>query len=91
MGNILEERISHLHRAGRLKSRTDPKSLKREITGDTFGWVAGKYGKESNLVTVQQDATYLVYCISVGSSTCSGCRHPSLGARTTVITASGID
>ena len=26
-----------------------------------------------NLVTVQQDATYSVYYISVGSSTCFGC------------------
>ena len=43
------------------------------------------------LIIVQQDATYSVYYISVGSSTCFGCRHPSSGARTTVITASGID
>ena len=27
----------------------------------------------SNLITVQQDATYSVYYISVGSSTCFGC------------------
>ena len=45
----------------------------------------------SNLITVQQDATYSVHYISVGSSTCFGCWHPSSGARTTVITASGID
>ena len=45
----------------------------------------------SNLITVQQDATYSVYYISVGSSTCFGCWHPSSGARTTVITASSID
>jgi len=32
---------------------------------------------------------YSVYYISVGSSTCFGCWHPSSGARTTVITASG--
>jgi len=44
-----------------------------------------------NLITVQQDATYSVYYISVGSSTCFGCRQPSSGARTTVITASGIE
>jgi hypothetical protein len=43
------------------------------------------------LITVQQDSTYSVYYISVGSSTCFGCWHPSSGARTTVITASGID
>ena len=43
------------------------------------------------LITVQQDANYSVYYISVGSSTCFGCWHPSSGARTTVITASGID
>ena len=42
-----------------------------------------------NLKIVQQDETYSVYYISVGSSTCFGCWHPSSGARTTVITASG--
>jgi len=31
---------------------------------------------------------YSVYYISVGSSTCFGCWHPTSGARTTVITAS---
>ena len=41
--------------------------------------------------TVQQHATYSVYYISVGSSTCFRCWHPSSGAHTTVITASGID
>ena len=45
----------------------------------------------SNLVIVQQDATYSVYYISVGSSTCFMCWHPSFGAHTTAITASGID
>jgi hypothetical protein len=44
-----------------------------------------------NLIIVQQDATYSVYYISVGSSTCFGCWHPSSTARTAVITASGID
>ena len=44
-----------------------------------------------NLITVQQDATYSVYYISVGSSACFECWHPSSGAHTTVITASGID
>ena len=44
-----------------------------------------------NLITVQQDVTYSVYYISVGSSTRFGCWHPSSGAPTTVITASGID
>jgi len=29
--------------------------------------------KQSNLITVQQDATYSVYYISVGISTCFGC------------------
>jgi len=45
----------------------------------------------SNLITVQQDATYSVYYISVGSSTCFGSWHPSSGVRTAAITASGID
>jgi len=43
----------------------------------------------SNLITVHQDVTYSVYYISVGSSTCFGCWHPSSGARTTVIVSSG--
>jgi len=47
--------------------------------------------RESNLITVQQEATYSVYYISVGSSTCFRCWHPSSGARTTVITAPVID
>jgi hypothetical protein len=34
---------------------------------------------------------YSVYYISVGSSTCFGCWHPSSGTGTAVITASGID
>jgi hypothetical protein len=44
-----------------------------------------------NLIIVQKDSTYTVYYISVGSSTCFGCWHPLSEARTTVITASGID
>jgi len=44
-----------------------------------------------NLTIVQQDVTYSVYYITVGSSTCVVCWHPSSGARTAVITASGID
>jgi len=46
--------------------------------------------RESNLITVQQDATYSDFYISVGSSTCFGCWHPSSGASTAMITASGI-
>jgi len=45
----------------------------------------------SMLTIVQQDATRSVYYISVGSSTCFGCWHPSSGARTIVNTDSGID
>ena len=33
----------------------------------------GSVHHESNLIAVQQDATYSVYYISVGSSTCFGC------------------
>ena len=57
-------------------------------------YFAGSCGCECtllDLITVQQDETYSVYYISVGSSTCFGCRRPSSGTRTTVITASGID
>ena len=46
---------------------------------------------EVYLIIVQQDATYSVYYISVGSSTCFRWWHPSSGARTTVVTAAGID
>ena len=52
-------------------------------------YIHGSVHRESNLITAQQDATYSVYYISVGSSTCFGCLHPSSGAHTTVITASG--
>ena len=45
----------------------------------------------SCLIIFQQNATYSVYYNSVGSSTCFGCWHPSSGAGTAVITASGID
>ena len=49
----------------------------------------GSMHRESNLIIVQQDATYSVYYISVDNSTRFGCWHPRSGARTTVITASG--
>ena len=54
-------------------------------------YIHGSVHRGSNLITVQQDGTFSVYYISVGSSTCFGCWHPSSGARTAVITASGID
>ena len=54
-------------------------------------YIHGSVHRELNLIIVQQDVIYSVYYISVGSSTCFGCRHPSSGAFTTVITASGID
>jgi len=54
-------------------------------------YIHGSVHRESNLIIVQQDATYSVYYISVGSSACFGCWHPSSGTGTTVITASGID
>ena len=57
----------------------------------SFGfYIHGSMHRESNLITVQQDATYSVYYFSVGCSTRFGCLHPSSGARTTVITASVI-
>jgi len=46
---------------------------------------------ESNSIIFQQDVTYSAYHTSVGSSTCSRCRHPPPGARTTANTASGTD
>jgi len=42
-------------------------------------------------INFQQGVTYPVYYISVGSSTCFGCWHPSSAAGTAVVTASGID
>ena len=36
-------------------------------------YIHGSVHCESNLITVQQDATYSIYYISVGSSTCFGC------------------
>ena len=62
-----------------------------QCQGQVFFYIHGPVHCELNLITVQPDATYSVYYISVGSSTCFGCWHPSSGARTTVITASGID
>ena len=61
------------------------------MTSLTKFYIHGSVHCESNLITVQQDATYSVYYISVGSSTCFGCWHPTSGAGTAVITASGID
>ena len=43
------------------------------------------------LIIVQEDATYSIYYISVGSSTSFGSRYPSSGAHTTVNTVSGTD
>ena len=53
--------------------------------------IIAEQNKLSHLITVQQEANYSVYCISVGRSTSFGCCHPSSGASTTVIIASGID
>jgi len=36
-------------------------------------YIHGSVHRESNLIIFQQDATYSVYYISVGSSTCFGC------------------
>jgi len=36
-------------------------------------YIRGSVHRESNLITSQQDMTYSVYYISVGSSTCFGC------------------
>ena len=42
-------------------------------TVDEEFFIDGSVHRESNLLTVQQDATHSVYYISVGSSTCFGC------------------
>ena len=49
-----------------------------------FFYIHGPLHRESNLITVRQDATYSVYYISVGCSTYFGCWHPPSGARITV-------
>ena len=72
--------IVHQHCCDSLKPGREKSVM--ETSNEMYCW--------SNLITVQQDATYSVYYISAGSSTCFGCWHPSSGARTTVITASGI-
>ena len=46
-----------------------------------FFYIRGSMHCESNLITVQQDATYSVYYFSVGIFACFGCWHPSSGAR----------
>ena len=61
------------------------------LIGEICLYRNGSVHRESNLITVQQDVTYSVYYISVRSSSCFGSNRPSSGARTTVITASGID
>ena len=53
--------------------------------------VHGSVHRKSNLTIFQKDANFSAYYISVGSSACFGCWHPSSGAHKTVITASGID
>ena len=65
-------------------TESHPKHIERY-----FNIFMGSVLREANLITVQQDATYSVYYISVGSSTCFEWWHQSAGARTAVITASG--
>jgi len=43
------------------------------ITKQSVFYIHGSVHRESNLIIVQQDATYSVYYISVGSSTCFEC------------------
>jgi len=82
-------------RGRRRKQLLDDLKEKRvywKLKDDTrFFYIHGSVHRESNSISVQQDATYSVHYISVGSCTCFGCLHPSSGARITVITASGID
>ena len=77
-GSAYDLQASHLRRRKRRRRRRQQQQQQQQQ-------------QQLNLITVQQDATYSVYYISVGSSACFGCRHPSSGARTIVITASGID
>ena len=60
----------------------------RKVYCFTKFYIHGSVHRESNLIIY---ATYSVYYISVGSTTCFGCWHPSSGAGTAVITASAID
>jgi len=54
---------------------TNVNMLTNVTTKATFAkfYIHGSVHRESNLLIVQQDATYSVYYISVGSSTCFGC------------------
>ena len=59
-GSYFAPKTANLHQATR-----------RHIPKDFY--MHGSVHRESNLITVQQDATYSVYYISVDSSTCFGC------------------
>ena len=65
--------------------------IQSQVYFKVFFFIHVSVHHESNLIIVQQDATYSVYYISIFSSTRFGCSHPSSGACTTVITVSGID
>ena len=56
-----------------LNTRTNRPRQLPSIHFSIFFYVRGSVHRESNLIAVQQDATYSVYYISVGSSTCFGC------------------
>ena len=60
--------VLHLRDEGFWKRDTN---ISEENTASFY--IHGSAHRESNLITVQQNATYSVYYISVGSSTCFGC------------------
>ena len=78
--------------AGQMELSQTPKHQQKQISA-VWNTIYHKTNNEVefNSITVQQDATYSVYYISVGSFTYFRCWHPSSGAGTAVITASGID
>jgi len=55
-----------------LTLKPPPQKYKTSTVEHEF-FICGSVHRESNLITVHQDVTYLVYYISVGSSTCFGC------------------
>ena len=68
----LNSRVSKIHfRLYTTSSSLLVKNILFNISGEFY--IHESVHRESNSITVQQDATYSVYYISVGSSTCFGC------------------
>jgi len=73
--NVRESFKSSIQYAGRMPCFSALKLLvySHKCTSKYFFFIHGSVHHESNLIIVQQDVTYSVYYISVGSSTCFRC------------------